>query len=81
VELGVALVAAKRASLVGRGPILDDVQLVMDLFALRTTPVVDRDLTAPFAGLAHSYAIQRRFVDAVTREQLLLDDPNWISSH
>ena len=71
VELGVALVAAKRASLVGRGPTLDDTHVAMDLFELRSTPVVERDRTAPFAGLSHSYAAQRRFVDAVAPQQLL----------
>jgi hypothetical protein len=81
VQIGVALVAAKRASLVGRGPILDDVRVAMDLFGLRTTSVIGRDHTANFAGLAHSYVIQRRFVDAVTREQLVPITPHSISSH
>lgn len=71
VELGVALVAAKRASLIGRGPMLDDVRVALDLFGLRTPSVLEREHTAPFAGLAHSYAAQRRFVDAVAPEQLL----------
>jgi hypothetical protein len=71
VELGVALVAAKRASIVGRGPILADVHVAMDLFGLRSTPVLEREHTSAFAGLAHSYAAQRRFVDAVTSEQLV----------
>lgn len=81
VELGVALVAAKRASLVGRGPIPDDVRVAMDLFGLPTNSVIGRDLTAPFAGLAHSYVIQRRVVDAVTKEQLLPGAPRSLSSH
>jgi hypothetical protein len=71
VETGVALVAAKRASLVGRGPILSDVQTALDIFGLRDAPVVDHELCVGFAGLAHSYAAQRRFVDAVTDEQLV----------
>jgi hypothetical protein len=70
VELGVALVAAKRASQVGRGPTLGDVRVVLELFGLASAPVVDHRLAKPFAGLAHSYAIQRAFVDAVTSEQL-----------
>jgi hypothetical protein len=73
VELGVALVAAKRASLVGRGPIPEDVHVALDLFGLRTTSLIERDQTARFSGLAHSYALQRRFVDAVSREELLVD--------
>jgi hypothetical protein len=71
VELGVALVGAKRASLVGRGPILDDVHVAMGLFGLRASDAIDHELARPFAGLAHSYVAQRRFVDAVNVEQLV----------
>jgi hypothetical protein len=71
VELGVALVGAKRASLVGRGPILDDVHVAMDLFGLRGAEVINRELARPFSGLAHSYVVQRRFVDAVSVDQLI----------
>jgi hypothetical protein len=71
VELGVALVAAKRASLVGRGPILADVHVAMDLFGLRAADVIDHELARPFSGLAHSYVAQRRFVDAVDVDQLI----------
>jgi len=38
VILGVGLVAAKRASLIGRGPQLGDVKVAMDLFGLRGAP-------------------------------------------
>ena len=68
--IGVGSVAAKRASLVGRGPTLGDVHVAMDLFGLRTASPVSRDTAAPFRGLAHSYPAQRRFVDAVTPTQL-----------
>ncbi len=71
VELGVALVAEKRASLIGRGPTLADVHVAMDVFGLRTAPVVDHHLVAPFSGLAHSYVLQRHLVDAVTSAQLV----------
>jgi hypothetical protein len=64
--VGVALVAAKRASLAGRGPTVYDVRAVLDLFGLRG----HQPPSHAFAGLAHSYAAQRRFVDAVTEEQL-----------
>ncbi len=64
--VGVGLVAAKRASLAGRGPTVYDVRAVLDLFGLRENAATTPD----FAGLAHSYAAQRRFVDAVTEEQL-----------
>jgi len=65
--VGIALVAAKRASLAGRGPTVYDVRAALDLFGLRTH---ESGTSADFAGIAHSYAAQRRFVDAVTEEQL-----------
>jgi len=60
-------VAAKRASLAGRGPTVYDVRAALDLFGLRSH---ETGTTGDFAGIAHSYAAQRRFVDAVTEEQL-----------
>jgi hypothetical protein len=75
VALGVGLVAAKRASLINRGPQLGDVRVAMALFGLRDAVVVDHSLSAPFRGLAHSYVLQRRFVDAVDGDELLeIDD-------
>ena len=68
VVVGVALVAAKRASLVGRGPTRDDVTVALEHFGL-TSPVT-RAASAPFAGLAHSYVAQRRFVDDVSEADL-----------
>jgi len=71
VILGVALVAAKRASLIGRGPQLGDVKVAMDLFGLRSAASVNHELSEPFRGLAHSYVLQRRFVDAVDGDELV----------
>ncbi len=71
IAVGVGLVAAKRASLVGRGPQLGDVRVALALFGLDSALKVSHALTRPFAGLAHSYVAQRRFVDAVTNEQLV----------
>jgi hypothetical protein len=71
VILGVALVAAKRASLIGRGPQLGDVNAVMNLFGLLGATIVNHQLSAPFSGLAHSYVLQRRFVDAVDGDELV----------
>jgi hypothetical protein len=71
VALGVGLVAAKRASLVGRGPQLSDVTVALDLFGLRTAPTIDHNLSAPFRGLAHSYVLQRQFVDAIDGDELV----------
>lgn len=81
VTCGVAVIAAKRASLVGRGPTLGDVHVALDLFGLRTSSPVSRASTKPFSGLAHSYAQQRRFADAVTPEQLTSGSNDAASSH
>jgi hypothetical protein len=75
VAVGVGLVAAKRASLVGRAPQLSDVHVAMSLFGLDSTAEIGHSLTKPFAGLAHSYVLQRRFVDAVANEQLVAPTP------
>jgi len=80
VVVGVGLVAAKRASLVGRGPQLSDVHAAMDLFGLRAADVVGHRLTAPFSGLGHSYVAQRRFVDDVDSSKLL-DSPSVDDAH
>ncbi len=69
--LGVALVAAKRASLIGRGPQLSDVKVAMNVFGLLDVELVDQSLSRPFRGLAHSYVLQRRFVDAVDGDELV----------
>jgi len=71
VALGVGLVAAKRASLIGRGPQLGDVRATMNLFGLLGASSIDHQLIAPFRGLAHSYVLQRRFVDAVDGDELV----------
>jgi len=71
VILGVGLVAAKRASLIGRGPQLGDVKVAMNLFGLRDAPSIDSQLSEPFRGLAHSYVLQRRLVDAVDGDELV----------
>ncbi len=81
VIIGVGLVAAKRASLIGRGPTLGDVRVAMDYFGLRRVSPVARTLTSAFSGLAHSYEAQRRFVDAVPGEQLVSGANDAASSH
>jgi hypothetical protein len=70
VELGIGLVAAKRASIVGRGPIPSDVKVAMELFGLEG-PILRHEQCAKFAGIAHSYVAQRRFVDAVSVDELV----------
>jgi hypothetical protein len=64
---GIALVAAKRASIAGRAPSVYDVRAALEHFGLRGHEPVP---TSDFAGLAHSYAAQRRFVDAVSEKDL-----------
>lgn len=71
VTLGVALVAAKRASLIGRGPQLGDVKAALNLFGLLDVDLVNPQLSEAFRGLAHSYVLQRRFVDAVDGDELV----------
>jgi hypothetical protein len=57
------------------------VHVAMDHFGLRTTSPVTRATTAPFLGLAHSYAAQRRFSDAVPGEILITGDNAPASLH
>jgi hypothetical protein len=71
VILGIGLVAAKRASLIGRGPQLGDVLAAMNLFGLLSASSIDAHLSAPFRGLAHSYVLQRRLVDSVDGDELV----------
>ncbi len=71
VVAAVAVVAAKRASLVGRGPTLSDVRVALDLLGLGDVASVDHGLASRFAGLAHSYFAQRAFADSVDGERLV----------
>jgi hypothetical protein len=75
VVLGVALVASKRAALLGRAPSIYDVRFALNLWrfldpdapaALRTTR------TALFSAVSHDYVAQRALVDAVPEETLRL---------
>jgi hypothetical protein len=81
VIVGVGVIAAKRASLVGRQPTLGDVHIAMDLYSLRVTSPVSRAATKGFAGLSHSYVAQRRFADAVSLEQLTAGGNDAASQH
>lgn len=81
VALGIALVAAKRASLVGRGPTIGDVHVALDLYGLRSSGVIDHHLAAPFVGLSHSYVAQRRLVDGVANRRLVPIDDGATAAH
>jgi hypothetical protein len=70
--IGLALLAAKRAALVGRAPTRTDVEVAMDLFGFRQSADVAlaTHRRRLFAGLAHSYIAQRTFVDTVPASAL-----------
>ncbi|HUY42128.1 MAG TPA: hypothetical protein VMU98_00005 [Acidimicrobiales bacterium] len=70
VECAIALITAKRASLINRGPILEDAKVARDYLGL--DDVVSHEKALEYAGLAHSYVAQRRFTDAVTVADELL---------
>ncbi len=74
VAVGVAVIAAKRASAIGRGPTVTDVRIALDHFKLLDATSVDHHLASPFAGLAHSYVAQRAFADAVDTDELVNAD-------
>ena len=69
VALAVGLVAAKRASLIGRGPTPGDVERAMELLGV-VSPVTTESARR-FRGLGHSYAAQRDLVDSVSDADLL----------
>ena len=66
-----ALVAAKRASLVGRGPTLDDVHVALDVLGVPREGAVTAELAHRFAGLSHSYVAQRAIADGFDASELV----------
>jgi hypothetical protein len=72
VELGVALLAVKRAALAGRAPIRLDLEAALDLFDFRgaATHEVVASRRTRFNGVAHSYERQRTLVDSVPDGEL-----------
>jgi hypothetical protein len=78
-EEGVAALAAKRASLLGRGPTGSDVAVAMDLFGLRTRAdgAITADRRRRFAGIGHDYFARRSFVDSIP-EAMLRQAPNEV---
>ncbi len=71
-EVGLAALASKRAGLVGRGPTATDVQVAAELFGIGVDAPSDvvADRVQRFAGLGHSYFLQRAFVDSVPTDAL-----------
>jgi hypothetical protein len=74
VIVGVALIAARRAALYGRGPSIYDVQLALALWGFMVD--APQNLIAvrrrAFASVSHDYVIQRALVDAIPEESLRL---------
>ncbi len=62
VVTGVALLAGKRASEIGRAPTVKEVLAIMAEFGF-TGAKISAAQCGVFAGLAHSYSAQRNFVD------------------
>jgi hypothetical protein len=75
VELGVALLAARRAALFGRAPSAPDIRAIVALWGLVTDDppegLVDERRRA-FQGVSHDYARQRALVGRVPEETLHL---------
>ena len=74
VEVGIALLAGRRASLFGRAPSIYDVEVALGLFGyLAKAP---EDLVtyrkAAFQAIGHSYVAQRQLVDSVPESSLRL---------
>jgi hypothetical protein len=74
VVLGVALVAAKRAALVGRAPCIYDVRFALNLWGFLDDVPAERVATrrAAFSSISHDYEAQRALVDSVPVETLRL---------
>ena len=75
IELGVALLASRRAALFGRAPSIYDVQAALALFGF-TEPDVDAAIVVHRQGLfqavGHSWESQRALIDSVPEALLRL---------
>jgi len=71
---GVALIAAKRAALLGRAPCIYDVQFALHLWGLLddAPPELRQRRRTAFSGLSHDYTIQRELIDSIPEELLRL---------
>ena len=74
VLLGVALVASKRAALVGRAPCVYDVEFAFGLwdFLGEVPPEQQAARREAFSSLSHDYVAQRSLVDGIPDETLRL---------
>jgi hypothetical protein len=72
VRIGCALIASRRAGLVGRAPTIHDLAATFLLWGFLGDAPDDlvTHRTAVFRSAAHEYSIQRSLVDAVPEESL-----------
>jgi hypothetical protein len=72
--VGCALIAARRAALVGRAPCIYDVQVALALwgFLIDASPVLREARRAAFSSISHDYVSQRALVEAIPEETLRL---------
>ena len=72
--VGCALIAARRAALVGRAPCIYDVQVALALWGFLTAapPALRHARRLAFASVSHDYVAQRALVDALDEEALRL---------
>jgi hypothetical protein len=72
--VGCALIAARRAALVGRAPCIYDVQVALALwgFLIDAPPALREARRLAFSAVSHDYVAQRALVDAMSEETLRL---------
>jgi hypothetical protein len=82
VEVGAALLAGRRASLYGRAPAIYDLQVALGIFGFLTGAPADlvEVRQVLFRSIGHSYAAQRRLVDAVPERSLRMTPDQAASS-
>jgi hypothetical protein len=72
--VGCALIAARRAALVGRAPCIYDVQVALALwgFLVDATPRLRATRRQAFSAVSHDYEAQRALVESMSDEKLRL---------
>jgi hypothetical protein len=75
VELGVALIASKRAALFGRAPSVYDVRFALNLWGFLDDDApadLRASRRAAFSSISHDYVAQRHLVDSIDEDVLRL---------
>jgi hypothetical protein len=72
--VGCALIAARRAALVGRAPCIHDLQVALALwgFLVDAPPDLRETRRRAFSSVSHDYVAQRTLVDGMSEETLRL---------